>query len=436
MECGECLRCRLERHAQHHSELVKLASIDAATRLAPVCTDPTPQHPHQLAEAIGSTDRFASFTAARTLIAAAPDPMERLAAVTDAIQPWWPAYAVANGADVVRRATRDARHSGDALAAAGVLCSAMGFLQRVEPLCGVDGRPLVLIAVLAVIAGVAKLCAEDSSAEHCATLVQLAALPLQLLGSSSTVPAVQHKSLGAVSRVVRVLLEQEQPPWDALRLVAEQMSRFAFTLKLDHTTHELATFLGQPDTSQALARAVAVIGDILVSASEEPAASDWLFDVMSNLPEGDYAGRAVALYSDDDTALVHAMRQLLLMWLWCGGKLSPPPSAHPHRVFIAFGSSIGFDHTILIEFLISQETAEFVEYLSLYLKLMQQQQSNDVADRHLEWSKCLVELEASMRKLVERDLFPYNCSPILRRLNAVIDAYPVPVVPAYTPNPH
>ena len=80
------------------------------------------------------------------------------------------------------------------------------------------------------------------------------------------------------------------------------------------------------------------------------------------------------MLQDQDHDLIEALRQVQQLWLrWAQHRKkldlnSLPASLHPSFLFEAFLESLGGDHLVLLDFLISHETTTFVEYFLEYLR--------------------------------------------------------------------
>jgi len=132
---------------------------------------------------------------------------------------------------------------------------------------------------------------------------------------------------------------------------------------------------------------------------------------------------------------------------------------HPHVLFNQFLHSLSYDHSVLLDFLISNET-DFLGYLLQYLKyttnhweefneVVARLDNNIQKDEHeelvatfatidiqgqtkLEAKKdsemdvimsVLIRLRFSIEKLVVKNLFPYNITPLLKKLKDMEHLY-------------
>lgn len=92
----------------------------------------------------------------------------------------------------------------------------------------------------------------------------------------------------------------------------------------------------------------------------------------------------------------------------------------PHTVLDQYLCAIGHDHSVLVDFLINPET-EFLEFLLRYLKLLKTE--FQVAKSTLGPSSlklvllCFQRICSIISKLHRAGGFPYNPSPLIKRLN-------------------
>ena len=102
-----------------------------------------------------------------------------------------------------------------------------------------------------------------------------------------------------------------------------------------------------------------------------------------------------------------------------------------HDFFLRFLISTGFNHSILLDFIISNETI-FLEFLLNYCKHLEQ----DISRFHIickkfdgtnsEMENCeqqvlgvFINLIQSIQSLMEKNLFPYNATSLITRLKKV-----------------
>ncbi|POG75116.1 hypothetical protein GLOIN_2v1568586 [Rhizophagus irregularis DAOM 181602=DAOM 197198] len=102
-----------------------------------------------------------------------------------------------------------------------------------------------------------------------------------------------------------------------------------------------------------------------------------------------------------------------------------------HDFFLRFLISTGFNHSILLDFIISNET-NFLEFLLKYCKYLEQDISQffiickkfdkknsemeNCAEQVLRVFNCLIQ---SIQSLMEKKLFPYNATSLIKRLKKV-----------------
>ena len=455
--CGTCSVCQLiqcqpdlDKQVSSRQHLLRIGVIHIISTADP--TEPCPSaltlaasygDPAEfIVSMLGSENPFVSFSAAKAVSHVLLDPtlrVLRLQQLLDAAAATeLPAHSVAHVNELVVAATRDvAEPVPKAFIAA--MRGFVGGLSR-EAL---QDKPVEAASALAVLGAHAKILMKtEGNAE---TLVVLAGLVLQLLRGSHSA-GVSAQALRSLKNVVGALLSksiEEEQVWNAVRGVTEYLLELqipagynAMQDSRQSSSSILGVFLhGTDDGRQQVGQAVGIVADVLVSCCEEPSntSSAWLKQtlVAGGQLKVDFPRLLMLLYGDDDPKLVHAMRQLLLLWCWCSrNSIARPECSHPHRVFEHFGVTIGFDHTVLLDFLISEETSEFLLYLTMYLKFMQVEEAESKVTHgpwQQQWLQCLAGLEGAMRKLYDKGIFPYNCQPVLRRLRYIVDANSIPI---------
>jgi len=144
------------------------------------------------------------------------------------------------------------------------------------------------------------------------------------------------------------------------------------------------------------------------------------------------------LFAEQDNQLISILMRVQQLWQ-CRNYLSAkglqlPEPWHPHRMFICFLKHIGFDHLVLIDFLISNET-NFVEYLLQYLRFVIQGQKHADCDdagfkQHcpavdpegkIQLQSCLSDLASTIERMTHKGLFPYNAAPLVSRLRQFLE---------------
>lgn len=150
----------------------------------------------------------------------------------------------------------------------------------------------------------------------------------------------------------------------------------------------------------------------------------------------------VGLYLDEDDLMIEmllllvGLRSSLLALVERNMKRILPiaTALGPAQLLHAFLQTLSYDHTVLVDYLISESTgALFLQYLmqctGFFIKpefYDQMEHSSlrgtsktgslDLVKRTLH---CLSQLKAAIERLYRRKLFPYNPSPLLRRLEAL-----------------
>lgn len=116
----------------------------------------------------------------------------------------------------------------------------------------------------------------------------------------------------------------------------------------------------------------------------------------------------------------------------------------PHKIFLSLLHSLGYDHSILIDFLISNETNLLLYFLT-YLKLVVREWETfvnetfpliplaasrlEVLDQEKQDSAfhlicdCILRTLFAVRRLNEKNLFPYNVAPLLKNMSAIEELY-------------
>jgi hypothetical protein len=108
----------------------------------------------------------------------------------------------------------------------------------------------------------------------------------------------------------------------------------------------------------------------------------------------------------------------------------------PALVFTAFLQHVGFEHSLILDFLISDETsASFLAYFVRFLKLFRGEFAHfaslttgselGIDDQPLleETFGCIIRLNLTLERLQEKGLLPYDASPLLRHLDALEELY-------------
>jgi len=143
------------------------------------------------------------------------------------------------------------------------------------------------------------------------------------------------------------------------------------------------------------------------------------------------------LFTDQDDILIDAMNHLLSVYEALDSESKTAvyftkkfPVVHflkeklfPPKVFADFLEIVHFDHSVLLDFLISDET-NFLSCLLNYLhfEIGRLSNSNNLLgssyeeDSDLAVQMCLQKLRETIQKLQTKNLFPYNIQPLVKRL--------------------
>jgi len=140
----------------------------------------------------------------------------------------------------------------------------------------------------------------------------------------------------------------------------------------------------------------------------------------------DFSMAFVRLYLDEDDLMIKTL--LLLTRLRSsllaldGTNLTIATALGPTELFQAFVQTLSYDHTVLVDFLISKNTGTlFLRYLmlctGLFINPGKMEHSHESSSLGLakESLNCLSQLKAAIERLYRRKLFPYNPSSLLRR---------------------
>ncbi|XP_076053226.1 protein lines homolog [Oratosquilla oratoria] len=148
-------------------------------------------------------------------------------------------------------------------------------------------------------------------------------------------------------------------------------------------------------------------------------------------PEARVAEWMVKLFEDQDDWLVESMVCGLDICTGLGLRIRQHPEFHacvnPHTTFMVFLDTICHDHDVLLDLLVSNETS-FLLYLLRYLKFIRRnwEEFTSHCGRRLdEVMTVLIRLRYAIDRLVSKNLFPYNISPVLKLLEKCEDMYEV-----------
>lgn len=173
-------------------------------------------------------------------------------------------------------------------------------------------------------------------------------------------------------------------------------------------------------------------GDLLEKHLKQEASAaiqEWLrFQSDAVTADGleDFSMAFVGLYLDEDDLMIETL--LLLTKLRSSllaledTNLTIATALSPAELFHAFLQTLSYDHTVLLDFLISETTGTlFLRYLMLCTGLfikpgtMELSRKPSFLGLAKESLNCLSQLKASIERLCRRKLFPYNPSALLKR---------------------
>ncbi|KAG0592750.1 hypothetical protein KC19_1G278000 [Ceratodon purpureus] len=181
------------------------------------------------------------------------------------------------------------------------------------------------------------------------------------------------------------------------------------------------------------------LSEMALNEEANAAVQEWLqlqSDVVSVDKLKHFPMILVGLYLDEDDLMIEMLlllvklRSPLLVSLDKNLKktLAFANALSPLELFQALLQALSYDHTVLVDFLISQNTGTlFLQYLMLctglftkpeFYSKMEHSSSCETASGSLskESLDCLLQLKAAIERLHRRKLFPYNPTPLLKRL--------------------
>ncbi|XP_057656035.1 protein lines [Diorhabda carinulata] len=153
-------------------------------------------------------------------------------------------------------------------------------------------------------------------------------------------------------------------------------------------------------------------------------------------PESPFSKIIVHLFSDQDDYMIEAMVCTLDITIGISYRNAVYPDLlnmlNPIHSFIEFLKVVSHDSDILLDYLVSNETC-FLLYLLRFLKFTKRNwsrfisscgegstsRSNELDDT----MSVLIRLKMQITRLVSKDLFPYNITPILRLLETCENLY-------------
>jgi len=152
----------------------------------------------------------------------------------------------------------------------------------------------------------------------------------------------------------------------------------------------------------------------------------WIKDILPVLPHQSLQESLLHLLQEQDDVLIEGLLCLLdtHMALYIPGKKEPEPGlldTNPTRGFLTLLNLISRDSSVLLDFLVSNETC-FLLYLLRYLKFVAKDWSGFVQSCDSNYSdaiQILIDLKQSIARLLSKSLFPYNIGPVFRLLEKV-----------------
>lgn len=152
----------------------------------------------------------------------------------------------------------------------------------------------------------------------------------------------------------------------------------------------------------------------------------WIKDILPVLPHQSLQESLLHLLQEQDDVLIEGLLCLLdtHMALYIPGKKEPEPGlldTNPTRGFLTLLNLISRDSSVLLDFLVSNETC-FLLYLLRYLKFVVKDWSGFVSSCDTSYNEAiqiLIDLKQSIQRLLSKSLFPYNIGPVFRLLEKV-----------------
>jgi len=152
----------------------------------------------------------------------------------------------------------------------------------------------------------------------------------------------------------------------------------------------------------------------------------WIKDILPVLPDQSLQESLLHLLQEQDDVLIEGLLCLLdtHMALYVPGKKDPEPGlldTNPTRGFLTLLNLISRDSSVLLDFLVSNETC-FLLYLLRFLKFVVKDWAGFIATcdcKYTEAVQILIDLKQSIARLLSKSLFPYNIGPVYRLLEKV-----------------
>lgn len=151
-------------------------------------------------------------------------------------------------------------------------------------------------------------------------------------------------------------------------------------------------------------------------------------------PETPFSKLMVHLFSDQDDYLIESMVCTLDITVGISYQNAIFPDLvtmlNPVHTFIEFLKVVSHDSDVLLDYLVSNETC-FLLYLLRFLKYTRRNwskftnscESSGLVNELDNTMTVLIRLKIQISRLVSKDLFPYNISPVLRLLEVCESMY-------------
>lgn len=151
----------------------------------------------------------------------------------------------------------------------------------------------------------------------------------------------------------------------------------------------------------------------------------WVKRVLPVLPYSTLQDSVLHLLQEQDDFLIEGLLCLLDTHIALHVPAREPIDSlldiNPTRGFIRLLSIVSRDSSVLLDFLVSNETC-FLLYLLRYLKFIVKDWTGFVetcGDAYEDTVGALLHLKTSINKLMKKSLFPYNISPVYRLLERI-----------------
>jgi len=152
----------------------------------------------------------------------------------------------------------------------------------------------------------------------------------------------------------------------------------------------------------------------------------WIKEILPILPQQSLQESLLHLLQEQDDVLIEGLLCLLdtHIALYIPGKKEAEPGlldTNPTRGFLTLIDLVSRDSSVLLDFLVSNETC-FLLYLLRYLKFVVKDWTGFVVSCKNNYSlavQILIDLKQSIERLLSKSLFPYNIGPVYRLLEKV-----------------